>query len=161
MEQSYKTTFANDSRHSVIVYEADAPLVVLDPMKREDLEAYSAETVFTAFAAVVFRENGEVELTPREGFVQPEPPTGFVRLVALNIDGRPVEKRDIEGVGLVYLMKGVPVPLVVPEGHKLAKYERWEIVRASHWREATPDWPNYAVLQTSLVDKYTERGAAK
>jgi hypothetical protein len=156
MTEIYETEILNDSGRPYTLHEQNRVLAVIQPLSRRVIESGEPTTLYAPYSRLLVRADGSVELTRRESFALPEPPEGAVRVAFCNIEGGELEYLPVEPIGTLRLPRGIPVPVLLPSEHPLAKYSEINLVKRKHFVELR-ELPNYAVEKSFLEQERVER----
>jgi hypothetical protein len=154
-EKTFITSFFNLTKTAIAVTETNgAVLGSVAPKETVIVESVSPLTTFARWSSVEFSDKDGVTLKARAGWEEPDrggPVTRF-----LNKEGHLVEQRPT-AIGMLFLMKGIPVMVVLPEGDPL----RGASVTIKRVPERTPvlGWDGY--ISTALVLRDVVEDAAE
>jgi len=101
----FETKFINETDRPKRIWESGMAIRDVLPRKSAYLTAIDPTKTFARWSEVKWTQSGDVILTARKGFVEPD--RGPYILMLLNKDGRDVEFRKVGG-GSYVLMKGIP-----------------------------------------------------
>jgi hypothetical protein len=154
-ERSYETRLVNDAKRVLMVYEADGPLVELQPGQDFTAESRNPMTMYARWSEVKWHQDGKVSFVVRTNFTEPERGRWVIRL--LNKDGEAVERRVI-GEKPVILPKGIPVLTGMKLDDPLVKHKALTIIK-KRVPVKDEEHPGYLLFETISKDETELRDA--
>lgn len=158
-EQTFLTILRNERRDKGVALwdRHGGSLGILPPSSARVLETTSADTPYSPFSKITYREDGEVELIDNPAWPKPE---GRWLVALLNKSGAELEKR-IVGHSEVLLLRGIPKVIALPAHDDHAINSRMEILRIQTRIEGEENasFPEYVLWRPVLKDVWTERPA--
>jgi hypothetical protein len=160
MPETFETRVWNKRKEPVQVYDKDGSMVaVVLPDEISIIESANKKTLLSPYSEVIFREDGEVSLTPRPKWVLPYDKARPCVVTIENHDGKDLEQRIIAGQP-IYIPKGIPVHVSVPTHAPEARLEKIIIQKVME-RKPSPIFTGYWVRAETVKDTHVERSAGE
>ena len=158
MEQIYATRLINNknTRPVSVLDRFGTVICVIPPGESHVIESDTPLSLYARWTEVVWEPTGQVLLTPRPGFAEPDRGSRWT-LTALNLNGKEVETRTI-GNQSVLLPKGIPVCVGVP----LASQDvlnRSLTIKAVSVKKKHPRFVGFLTMEYEVQDVPEQRSA--
>jgi len=128
--ETFRTILRNSrgERRAIQVFDhLGSPLTEkIFPGESVTIEALKPECTFARWESVTWLPDGSVRLTPRAGFKEPDRGRWVLRMT--NLDGQPLERRQVGGQ-MVCLMRHVPVLVTCPLTSEIVVHKSLTIKR--------------------------------
>ena len=156
-ETIYQTTVRNERKAGIILWERTGQgMGMLAPGESVTLNAWNADTPYSPFSEIIYKNDSVVELKENPLW---EKPKGRWICTVLNRDGREMERRIIAGREMV-LLRSIPVQVVTPCDDPWAAYSAMTIQEVRE-REEHPWFSGYSTFSWKLRDVFIDRTEAE
>jgi len=153
----YRTTVRNERKTGIVLWERTGQgMGFVAPGESITLNAWNADTPYSPFEEIVYKNDTIVELVENPLWPKPQ---GRWLLTALNRDGREMERRIVCGREIV-LLRGIPIQVVTPPDDPWAVYSAMTIQEVRE-REEHSWFPGYSTFSWKLKDIFTNRPEAE
>jgi hypothetical protein len=136
-----------------VAHDGGTPLETIQPGQVAELVSVTPYSTYARWSKIIITDD-KPKLTLREGWK--EPSHGLWEIEMLNVDGKPLEARQVDGAA-VFLPRGIPVIVGINSlSEPLIWYSRlevrWKLRRVKH-----PHFPNYYSRERYVGDELTLR----